>query len=120
MTEYRFSPLKKYIKTTANLQLSCFPSITPDKCVILHNFLKINSACKHNQLHSLAWVFLFVRPAHQQRRQLAVRFYSTWYCAWSRVDLLARRFRLALNRYLFHKVITQGVSQNYCGSCYFH
>ena len=36
----------------------------------------------------------------QQRRQLAVRFYSEWYCATSRLDVLAIRFCLALNRYI--------------------
>ena len=41
-----------------------------------------------------------VRPVDQQRRQLAVRFYSKWYFARSGIDVLARRFRLALNRYI--------------------
>ena len=45
-------------------------------------------------------ISLSVRPVDQQRRQLAVRFYSKWYCAMSGVDILARRFRLALNRYI--------------------
>ena len=36
----------------------------------------------------------------QQRRQLAVRFYPKWCCATSGVDVLARRFRLASNRYI--------------------
>ena len=36
----------------------------------------------------------------QQGKQLAVRFYSKWYYATSGVDVLARRFRLALNRYI--------------------
>ena len=31
--------------------------------------------------------------------QLAVRFYSKWYCATSGVDVLAKRFRLVSNRY---------------------
>ena len=39
-----------------------------------------------------------VRPVDQQQRQLAVRFYCKWYCATSRVNVLARRFRLASNR----------------------
>ena len=45
-------------------------------------------------------ISLSVRPVDQQRRQLAVRFYSKWYFAMSGVDILARRFRLALNRYI--------------------
>ena len=45
-------------------------------------------------------ISLSVRPLDQQQRQLEVRFYSNWYCATSGVDLLARRFRLAPNRYI--------------------
>ena len=45
-------------------------------------------------------ISLLVRPVDQQRRRLAVRFYSKWYCATSGVDVLARSFRLALNRYI--------------------
>ena len=45
-------------------------------------------------------IFLSLRPVDQQSRQLAVRFYSKWYCATSEVDVLARRFRLASNRYI--------------------
>ena len=42
-----------------------------------------------------------VKPVDQQRKQLAVRFYSNWYCAMPGVDVLAaRRFRLASNRYI--------------------
>ena len=44
--------------------------------------------------------FFSVKPVNQQRRQLAARFYSKWYCAVSGVDVLARRFRLALNWYI--------------------
>ena len=43
-------------------------------------------------------ISLLARPVDQQRRQLAVRFYSKWYCATSEVDVLAKRFKLALNR----------------------
>ena len=43
-----------------------------------------------------------VRPLDQQWRQLAVRFYSKWYSVVSGVDVLARRFRLASNRYIAH------------------
>ena len=45
-------------------------------------------------------ISLSVRPLDQQRRLLAVRLYSKWYCAMSGVDVLARRFRLASNRYI--------------------
>ena len=45
-------------------------------------------------------IYLSVRPVDQQRRQLAVRFYSKWYCVTSGVNVLARRFRLASNRYI--------------------
>ena len=45
-------------------------------------------------------ISLSVRPVDQQRRQVAVRFYSKWYCATSGVHILTSRFRLALNRYL--------------------
>ena len=43
-------------------------------------------------------ISLSIRPVDQQQRQLAVKFYSKWYCAMSGVDVLARRFRLASNR----------------------
>ena len=46
-------------------------------------------------------ISLSVRPVVQQGRQPAVRFYSKWYCAMSRVDVLARRIGLALNIYIF-------------------
>ena len=45
-------------------------------------------------------ISLSVRPVDSQQRQLAVRFYSKWYCAMSVIDVLVRRFRLALNRYI--------------------
>ena len=32
-----------------------------------------------------------------------MRFYSKWYCATSGADVLARRFRLASNRYIVHE-----------------
>ena len=41
-----------------------------------------------------------VRPVDQQRRQLAVKFYSKWYFATLGADALARRFRLASNKYI--------------------
>ena len=34
-----------------------------------------------------------------------MRFYSKWYCAMSGVDVLARRFRLALSRYIVHESV---------------
>ena len=48
-------------------------------------------------------ISLLVRLVDQQRRQLAVRCYSEWYCATSGVDALVRRFRLASNRYVAHE-----------------
>ena len=45
-------------------------------------------------------ISLSVRPLDQQRGQLAVRFYSKWYCAMSGVNVLSRKFRLASNRYI--------------------
>ena len=65
-------------------------------------------------------ISLSVRPMDQQRSQLAVRFYSKWFCATSGVDVLARRFRLASNRYIvcesanikvcrYHKMISNGL-----------
>ena len=48
-------------------------------------------------------ISLSVRTVDQQRRQLAVRFYSKWYCATSGVNALARRFRLASNKYMIRK-----------------
>ena len=44
-------------------------------------------------------ISLSVRPVDKQQRQLAL-FYSKWYCEMSRVNVLARRFRLASNRYI--------------------
>ena len=43
-------------------------------------------------------ISLSVRPVDQQRRQLAVRFYSRWYYVRSGVGVSARRIRLAMNR----------------------
>ena len=48
-------------------------------------------------------ISLLERPEDQQRRQLAVRFHSKWYCVMSGVNVLARRFMLALNRYIVHE-----------------
>ena len=48
-------------------------------------------------------ISLLVRPVDKQWRQLAVRSYSKWYCATSGVDVLARRFRVDLNRYIVHE-----------------
>ena len=45
-------------------------------------------------------ISLSVRSVDQQRRQVTVRFYSKWYCTTSGVDVLGRRLRLALNRYI--------------------
>ena len=43
---------------------------------------------------------LSVRPVDQQRRQLALRFYCKWYSVTSGVEVVARRFWLASNRYI--------------------
>ena len=48
---------------------------------------------------------LSVRPVDQQQRQLAVRFYSKWYCAMSGAAVLARSFRLASKRYIVHESV---------------
>ena len=45
-------------------------------------------------------ISLSVKPLDQQRRQLTVRFYYKCYCATSGVDVIARTFRLASNRYI--------------------
>ena len=45
-------------------------------------------------------ISLLIRPLDQQQRQLAVRFFSKWYYAVSGVNVLARSFRLASNRYI--------------------
>ena len=55
-------------------------------------------------------ISLSVRPVDQQRRQLAVSFYSKWSCATSGVDVLARRFRLASNRYIVCESVNIKVS----------
>ena len=57
-------------------------------------------------------ISLSIRPVDQQGRQLAVRFYSKWYCATSGVNVLARRFRLAPNRYLVCKSANVKVCQD--------
>ena len=49
-------------------------------------------------------ISLSLRPVHQKQRQLAVRFYCNWYCAMSKVDVLARRFMLASNRYIVYEI----------------
>ena len=64
-------------------------------------------------MHLSAYIFLLVeycmgfsllvRLVDQQRRQLAVRFYSNWYCAMAGVNVLATRFMLALNKYIVHE-----------------
>ena len=46
----------------------------------------------------------------QQRRQLAVRFYSKWYCAMAGVDVLAWGFRLASNK----KIVDKSVNIKVC------
>ena len=60
--------------------------------------------CTSPYLYSSAWVFSFslVRPIDHQWRWLAEIFYSKWYCAMSEDDVLARRFKLASNRYIVY------------------
>ena len=55
-------------------------------------------------------ISLSVRSVDQQQRQLAVRFYSKWYCAMSGVDVLAKSFQLASNRYIVHESLYMKVS----------
>ena len=77
---------------------------------------KLSSACKCNHCRHdsvLAYIFihvwycmgvsLLIRLVDQQWRQLAAIFYSKWYCTTSQVDVLARRFSLASNRYIVHE-----------------
>ena len=80
---------------------------------------EICSACKCNQLQTrisvnyavyisalilyCMGISLSVRPVDQQPRQLAVSFYSKWYFAKSGIDVLARLFRLALNKYIIRE-----------------
>ena len=45
-------------------------------------------------------IYLLVRPVDQQQRQLAVSCYSKCYCTASGVNVLARKLRLASNRYI--------------------
>ena len=56
-------------------------------------------------------ISLLVRPVDQQRRQLAERFYSMWYCETSGVDVLARRSRLASKRYTVCESVNVKVCQ---------
>ena len=44
-------------------------------------------------------ISLSVRPVDQQRRQLAERFYSKWYCVRSGVSVSARRIGSSMNRF---------------------
>ena len=50
-------------------------------------------------LQAFLGVHVHTRPVDQQQRQLVVRFYSNWYWAASRNDVLAKRFKLVSNRY---------------------
>ena len=67
--------------TIADLTFRAFVDIHLHTCIVLHGYFSL-------------------RPVDQQQRQLAVRLYSKWYCATSKVDVLARRFSLALKRYI--------------------
>ena len=56
-------------------------------------------------------ISLTIRPVDQQQRQLAVRFYSKWHCAMSGINVLAKRFRLASNRYIVRESANMEVCQ---------
>ena len=56
-------------------------------------------------------ISLSVRPVDQEQRQLAVRFYSKWYCATSGVNVLATIFRLPSNRFTVHESANVKVCQ---------
>ena len=56
-------------------------------------------------------ISLSVRPEDQQQWQLAVRLYYKCYCETSGVDVFARRFQLALNRYIVSESANVKVSQ---------
>ena len=58
------------------------------------------SACISGIAFYCMGIFLLVRPLDQQRKQLAVTPYCKWCYAMSEINALARRFRLALNRYI--------------------
>ena len=60
-------------------------------CIHFHTCI-VCLSCMHNSL--------LVRPVDQQQRQLAVKFYSKWYCAKSVVNVFRKRFRLASDRYI--------------------
>ena len=54
--------------------------------------------------------YQLVRPVDQQCSQ-QIEFLSKWYCATPGVSVLARRFRLASNRYIVHKSANVKVCQ---------
>ena len=91
-----------------NICLNWHLLIKPQKCcsACRWNHCRLDFLCICQQtsmyLFSIACmgISVSVRPVNQQQRQLAVRFYSKLYSATSRVNVLARRFRLALNRYI--------------------
>ena len=56
-------------------------------------------------------ISLSQRPVDQQKRQLAVRFHSKWYCAMSGVNVLARRLSWASNRYIVRERVNVKVYQ---------
>ena len=70
------------------------------KCNYLQTSLSMLSSAYTSALtqHCMG-ISLSVRPVDQQRRQLAVRFYSRWYYVRSGVGVSARRIRSATNRF---------------------
>ena len=57
-------------------------------------------------------ISLSVRPVDQEQRQLAVSFYSKWYCITSIANVLARGSRLASNRYIVRESANIKVCQH--------
>ena len=71
-----------------------FNTLKQNICLTWHHLIK-------PQIYCSTCTCNHCRPVDQQRRQLlAVRFYSKWYCAMSGVNSLARRLKLASNRYI--------------------
>ena len=112
------SPSENVKQYSTHIILQCIQDLKTEVYLLIKP-LKRCSACKCNHcrldfpcicqctslyLYSIAFIALSislsVRPADQQQRQLAMRFYYKWYFATSGVSVLARRFRLASNRYI--------------------
>ena len=71
-----------------------FNTLKRNICLTWHHLIK-------PQIYCSTCTCNHCRPVDQHRRYLlAVRFYSKWYCAMSGVNSLARRLKLASNRYI--------------------